>query len=907
MYLEKLEITGFKSFVNKTTFEFKKPYVAVVGPNGGGKTNVVDAIRWVMGEQSLKLIRLKKAEDAIFTGSKKLSRLGMAQVDLHLNNEDNRLNIDYPKVVISRKLFRNGDSEYTINKNKVRLQDIILLLAKANFGQRSYGIIGQGMVTDILNANPQDRKDFFNDACGVREFQIKRDQAINKLIRTEDNVEKADTLLGEIEPRLRSLRRQMNKLERRKEIEKLLEEIQIKYYGSHYKKLSDQIRVEKQKKDEAGLEHKKIREDIEELEKGIETLGREKSRTENYKNLLTEKNKLQDDKNLLIKEEVVLKGKLEVEQEKYGQTNLVWLNRRAEELKSHLTRKDEEITRNEDDILDLEKKLEGLVITQEKINTNFRELEYKLLKNKEELDKQISVLSVPEIRDKLKNIFVEQESFLKRLLKCNNFDAFKTIQKDGEEVTTHLAELLDQLYEQKDEEIARKKTEINALQKTLHITLEEKESILEKINDLRIKIQTKKEKNNLISESKEDENKEHIKIIGEIESIKKELGGEGDEESKLLNYQKKSEEIQNKINGVDKVINLVEEKISTFNEEEEKKKKKLMDLQDQHKKVINLSTNAVNSINEIDVALAKLETKIEDLTHEMDREMNEQAQKVARDIKDFFENTEELMIEIEKYKHQLELIGGIDPETIKEHEEIAERYDFLNTQSKDLKKTIMSLEKLIDSLDDKIKKQFNASFKNIASNFSKYFKLIFEGGSAKLSILMEEENQDSQDGKDEEDAEKREEEKNESERQKISDFAPLGKKKKKQKIVSGIEIEASPPGKKLKSVHALSGGEKSMTSIALICSIIDANTPPFVVLDEVEAALDEANSEKFAGIIRHLSKKTQFVVITHNRESMQKADILYGVTMNIDGTSHILSVKLDEAKKMTEEKFDEKK
>ena len=903
MYLEKLVITGFKSFVNKTTFNFDKPFTAVVGPNGGGKTNVVDALRWVMGEQALKLIRAKKAEDVIFSGSKKLSRLGMAQVELYLNNKDNRLNIDYPQVVITRKLYRNGESEYYLNKKKVRLADIIMLLAKANFAQKSYGIIGQGMITNILNANPQDRKEFFDDACGVREFQIKRDQAINKLIRCEDNLEKADTLMAEIGPRLNSLRRQVKKLEKRKKIEADLEIMQVNYFGTIWQRISSQIEIEKQKKKDISHEAEEIQIGITAKEKEIENLGMEKSRSESYADLQKELNEFQNEKNNLLQEQVVIKGKLELEGEKAGQTNLVWLSKRGDELKKDIENKNTEIFKIEDVISTLNEKLEEKTIDQDLINKDFRELEYKLLKVKEELDKQIAVMAVPEIRNQLKHIFVEQESFLKRLLGCNNLEAFRNVQNDAEVVTTHLAELLDNLYEQKDEEIAAKKMEISQLNKKLEATAKQKEDALEKINTLRIEIETKKEKINLINESKAKIENELNKINEEIETTQKELEKDFDKESKLVEFQKKNAELNNKISALDNTAGLVQDKIAKFNEEEEKKKNELLRMQAESRNKQEKLNIATSGINEIEVTLAKLETRKEELATQMDKAMNEQCQEKARHLKELYKKPEELQIEIEKLKHQLELIGGIDPETLEEHKETEERWEFLTTQTKDLKKTIMSMDKLIDELDAKIKNQFNNAFKKIATNFTKYFKLIFDGGDAKLSLLMEEEVPVPEEGEEEADkigTQEQLEGMKGKPSMKIGDFAPLGKLKKRNKIVSGIEIDASPPGKKLKSVHALSGGEKSMTSIALICSIIDANTPPFVVLDEVEAALDEANAEKFAGIIRHLSKKTQFVVISHNRETMQAADLLYGVTINKEGSSSILSVKLAEAEKISE-------
>ena len=185
MHLTRLEIQGFKSFAKRTVFEFSqnsnfdakaRSINCIVGPNGSGKSNVSDAIRWVLGEQSLKLIRCKKADDVIFGGSEKRARLGLAEASIYFDNSDKALPIDYTEVVITRRVYRDGETEYLINKKKVRLFDILILLAKANFGQKSYSIIGQGMVDHIINISPTERKEFFDEATGVKQYQIKRDQ-----------------------------------------------------------------------------------------------------------------------------------------------------------------------------------------------------------------------------------------------------------------------------------------------------------------------------------------------------------------------------------------------------------------------------------------------------------------------------------------------------------------------------------------------------------------------------------------------------------------------------------------------------------------------------------------------------------------------------------------------------------
>ena len=222
MYLQKLEILGFKSFALKTTLEFNQKLTAIVGPNGSGKSNVADAIRWVLGEQSVKLLRGKRAEDVIFAGSDRKTRSGMAEVSIFLNNADGSAPIDYSEIVITRRVYRDGQSEYLLNNHPVRLIDINLLLARANFGQKTYSVIGQGMIDSILVSSPADRKEFFEEATGIKQYQIKREQSISKLGATYENLEQAELVLQEITPRLKTLTRQVKRLEKRGELDCIL-------------------------------------------------------------------------------------------------------------------------------------------------------------------------------------------------------------------------------------------------------------------------------------------------------------------------------------------------------------------------------------------------------------------------------------------------------------------------------------------------------------------------------------------------------------------------------------------------------------------------------------------------------------------------------------------------------------
>ena len=727
MYLQKLELQGFKSFAYKTVLEFlktakeKKGITAVVGPNGSGKSNIADAIRWALGEQSLKLLRSKKSEDVIFLGSNKKTRLGFAEVSLFFNNEDRAIPLDYQEVALSRRLYRSGESEYFINKNKVRLLDLILLASEANFGQRTYSVIGQGMVDAILTASPVQRKEFFDEAAGVSQYQIKRDQAKNKLLAAGENLKQAEVLLQEIEPRLRSLTRQVKKLERRKEIENDLRKMQEAYYGTIWQAINKKVEESDSKIKTLLGQEKTAREKVDSSRQQLNSLEKEIPRSNAFRDLQKEYEKLFEEKNRLREKEIILRNKIE--------------------LKKH------------------QKETFPQLLTQEILN-------------------------------ELQSFYKNQESLL---LKIQN-------------KKTNLNEI---------------ETEIGELHKQL-------KNLLNKLN---LKTQNKEEV---------DAN---------------------------LSFQKDLEQITTEIVKINRLLTEVQAKIGNLNEEEEKKRKNFFELQ----RALEFHQNELNECtaktNELKIDLTRNQTRKEDLESEIRQELKNIDPTALANAKSEIPS-DELLPEIQKLKHQMELIGGIDQEVQKEYKETQERYDFLHAQFSDLSKAKNSLEQMIGELDETIEKQFGSAFSKMNQEFAKYFKIIFGGGKAEL-ILLKEENIKKEDEN--------------------ANDEPLN-----QEAVSGIEIYANPPGKRLKNINMLSGGERALISIALICAIISCNPSPFVVLDEVDAALDESNSIKFANILDELSSKTQFIVITHNRATMQRANVLYGVTMTDEGTSKLLSVNLKE-------------
>ncbi|MFA6534012.1 MAG: AAA family ATPase [Patescibacteria group bacterium] len=754
MYLQKLEIQGFKSFANRTILEFPsangngKGITAVVGPNGSGKSNIADAIRWVLGEQSMKTLRGKKSEDVIFFGSDKKARVGMAEVSLYLNNEDGAAAIDYSELVITRRLYRDGESEYLLNKAKVRLSDIQILLAKANFGQRTYSVIGQGMVDHFLVASQAERKEFFDEAAGVKEYQMKKNQTINQLERTRENLKQTEITLGELGPRYRSLSRMIKRLEQREVVEKELRELQAKYYGSLYSSLNGQW--EKHREEFSGLESRIKNQEVslKDIQKQLDSLEQEESGQEVFAKLQQEFNQFLDKKN----------------------------NLREKQL----------------------------------------QLQHRIDRAKEEARQDFVPLSVDEMVKELEDLLGLHD-----------------------ELSGHLAEV----------------KEVSHLDK-----------VKEKVNKvvLLLRALLKKVKKPEKTEVKVDES-----LTAELKQQEQELA------------------------GVEKSLAAAQEKIAEFNRSQQEKKGAFFDLQRQFSGKQNELNQLSITINDVKIELAKVETKKEDLMAEIRREMGENKEigLPAQAGKQEMSQPElsEAYSQIQRLKHQLELIGGLDEESLKEFAEIKERFEFLQAQYDDLTKAMASLEEVLKKLDGEIHERFDQTFQNINVKFGEYFKKLFGGGKADLEKIMFEVKEDEE--SEVQSPESREEKPN----LRTSDFGLRTNKKEYE--YGGVEIRACPPGKKISNLNTLSGGERAMTAIGLICAIIACNPSPFVVLDEVDAALDEANSDRFSAILDELSHHTQFIVVTHNRASMRRSNVLYGVTMGDDGMSKLLSVKLEQGER----------
>lgn len=985
MYLKRIDIYGFKSFAGRSVLDFEYKNVdnitAIVGPNGSGKSNVADAIRWVTGEQSSKNLRSKKSEDVIFCGSSARPRSSYAEVSLVLSSDKPvRFELagkahELAEIEVSRKLYRSGESEYLINHRKVRLSDIQQLLASLGFGQSSYTVIGQGMVDRLLFFTASERKVLFDEAAGVKQYEIKREQAIRKLESTDANLIRLSDILTELEPRVVNLRRLVKRAEGRKEFELELAEVQQKYFGSLWSEYRDTIQGTEAKKSELAKNILQIEQNILDLQVRLDKKG-DNPHSSARRELETQITVCTNERDKLMRDVAFLKGqmeslsrnhslfagkKIELNAEKTALVGKIdFLSTRVATEQSTL---DAAVTARES----LEKPARELASEVETIERSLEEPVADVAERTPELRQKLSDLTLSktasevassrldelrrqemslssEIRetrvnqnkalvgvDKLQKELYSLESEVKKLSTVVNPETLSRLETSMKELegmpvtaadyTIKLNKLFVQfrsisrsLSSEEREKIESEVLRLNELTKlasdglvTLRVRLGTKESQLKQVQDDIASNQLILKSTNYneddfsrlqkeLSEYEGSASERQNVLLRQKDSVQSELASARDDlhmaeleynrlntlvsnqiaelaatERRLVSVehdlnQMDSEgseiddtELSTKLKTTEKVLDRKEEDLAKYRgaltqviTAERDFEQKGLSFERQSRALQDEKNAITAQLSGLDVETAKTQVRLEDLQEEI--RLGKIALPEGKKYGYLDQMEKDVMkIKMENLRRKLDTIGGVDPETAAEYEELEGRATEMSTQVADLTKAKEDLTKVVAELDERIKRQFADVFKNISNEFSRYFSMLFNGGNADLKL-----------GEDEDGS-------------------------------FGIEISANPPGKRVQSLNALSGGERTLTSLALLFAILSVNPSPFCVLDEVDAALDESNTLRFVKILSDLAKKTQFIIISHNRDTMKVAGTLYGITMNDEHISKLLSVKLTDA------------
>jgi chromosome segregation ATPase len=742
MTLKRLEMHGFKSFAKKAVFDFSAPVAAIVGPNGSGKSNVVEAIRFVLGEQSTKSLRSKSGADLIFKGSKQIGKLNRASVAITFDNakrifslpamDDQQMSLDFDEITIAREVHADGGNKYSLNGNEVRLKDIHELIASVNIGSSGHHIISQGEADRLLNSKPAERREMLEESLGLKLYHYRIKEAERKLEKTREHVREAESIRRELAPHIKFLKKQVEKIEKAREIEIALKELYSEY-------LVQEQTVLARKKAESDTELQQVHHELRVVHEELERLQ----------------------KNAESNEIVVLESQVE--------------SLRAEVRDAMRTR--DELGRQIGRVEGMIEAATRIVTTPGKpgvLTVNVSELENLIA----ELEAQATNLTIEQVIQKLRGYLQSK----------------KGTEGSTQTVTVDTSEF----------EITKKNLEVQ-------------------ISDL-----------------------------------------------------------DQSISGFESEIQNVQEKIATARAEHHDKERAFYEAQTKK--------------NELTTKYSFMESARSALSERMNRLQEEYVQAEAMIGGSIFDLKNRLLEEgvmideqrlrtmhheIERMKIRLEdMGGGGGGDVMQEFDETVTRDQFLEKEIADLSSAVGTLEETMRDLKEKLSSEFHSGILKINKEFDNFFKLMFGGGDAKLAVV---------------DIEKR---KKKSEMDEEGNEIPADDEDEDQEKEQGIDIDVSLPRKKVKDLDMLSGGERSLTSIALLFALSQVNPPPFLVLDETDAALDEANSQKYGDMIENLAKETQLVVVTHNRETMSRADIIYGVTLGSDDASTLLSIRFEEAVKV---------
>ncbi|TGN20047.1 chromosome segregation SMC family protein [Leptospira idonii] len=913
MHLKSLNIVGFKTFADETEIAFDPGFTAVVGPNGSGKSNIVDSVKWVFGEKSAKGLRGEKMDDVIFHGTESRRAAGFSEVSILFDNHDHYFSVDFPSVKITRRLYPDGENEYYLNDVRSARKDIEKTLLDTGIGKSSYSILEQGRVDQILNSKPEERRAIFEEAAGVSRFKLDRKEATKKLDDTNQNLLRIQdimrAMLGEMEIKEKQSEKAETYFKLKQELDesdKNLRYLKLTDFKKRMKKSDEELQdirdknknILSQIQDETNLisEKEKVKEtkekEIAEIDKKLfdhlsktqiqkEKISKNKTFISEYDVRISEIVSLLDEETQsTIRLEVEKKNiELENERQKEIQSNLASEIQKLENhkltLESQIKSEEESITRKETRIGENEKRhislrekqkliIQDLILELENKKKESRESEDRRNDDKavllskldgfqmnletslsylsggqySDLQNELSKLDLLDYKNKLSQ-FLEKEDSFRNLL----FD------KDG---VLSKKELVDQEIEDlllENENLTRN---IRESQAQILVFRNEWEDTRNIIVDL--------EKKLLESQGRmENQTKQLLGLEERIVEIQKRISATKEQEASI---REKREFLEKEVISLEKEIEDAYQEFLSMSKILESEKETLQSLLDDIQNLkANISKNQevfqtlLPLLSEKERTSSALKVQIDSLIEELyndfsltDSELEVEKRELVLDQK-----SEEKRLR--SAKSEIQLLGSINPLAIEEYRNIKEVYEHNLKQKEDIESSKKDIEDVLKRINEQSEKLFQETFEKIKANFQETFSTLFNGGRATLELT-----------------------------------------EKEDSLNSGVEIMAEPPGKHVQNLRLLSGGEKSLTAIALLFAIYMVKPSPFCFLDEIDAALDEANKLRFCQILDRFKDKTQFIVVSHAQSTISRANAIFGVTNEEPGISKIVSLRLDEAK-----------
>ncbi len=916
MFLKSLELNGFKSFADKTHIDFTDGITSLLGPNGCGKSNIVDSIKWVLGEQSTKTLRASRMDDVIFSGTETRKPSSMAEVTLTIDNENRNLPTDVPEIVIKRRLFRSGDGEYYLNGQRCLLKNIKELFMDTGVGKSAYSILEQGKIDQILSNKPEDRRYIFEEAAGISRFKVKCNEAQNRIQKAEENINQLTTVLNEVKRTYDRTKVQASKALKWQELKDkaFFLDVDIKLSRvDTFMKLKDLREKEeedaKRTSEELHLKLGAFDDDIsssssvvsqyQEKSKNLEiSIGRADAMLsslsetivalkDSYKQYL-EKYESSEKRCKDIEDEI---NRNKEDKDNY-ESSLESLSERLEEKESQIKYAENALTNARIEIAKLNETIREAEESNSKLDENLRSLSEELKSVIESLIKEVDANTGTEYSAKrYDDANYQLVALLNELLSdIKSREEFLNSLPSGVEYSKDIA-LKDYL---KIEEKIRKvsllfsqfKDSIPPVINTIlspEGLVSKKRGIVERednarelilnnrktIDGARVQIESRESDilslQTTISSLKEligslrasiENNKETIKRLSDT-ILKRELDlqdeRDGSEIAKKRLYEvaerinSKNEEKTKAENSIISLKKELEEtnkelgeQYKSLNDKRQEKEALLARINEEEKKAVAASMY-IESINN------EIQTVFTTFFETYARNLNEFEDRLTPDLKD--ETT--LKAEFDAVNQEIKSLGNINHAAKDEFDQAEDQYKFYSKQLDDYNKAKVDMESVLNEILDKSKEMFLASYKEISDNFQAMFKRLFGGGRAELSLTEPDE-----------------------------------------VLTSGIEILAQPPGKSMSTLSLLSGGERSMTAVALLFATYQVKPSPFCILDEIDAALDDRNIGYFLDVLQDFAQTSQFIIITHNTHTVTGGNAMLGVSQMEAGVSTAVSYRI---------------
>lgn len=967
MFLKRIELQGFKSFADKTVIQFDQDITGIVGPNGCGKSNVNDAIRWVLGEQSVKSLRSgTNMSDIIFSGSEYRKPVNMARVTLVFDNSTRVFDSDFDEIEITRQILRaNNEASYFINKTPCRLKDINDLVMDTGLGKDSLSIITQGNISSFADAKPEDRRSLFEEAAGVAKYKKRKKVSLSKLEQTKENLDRLQDILDELERQIGPLEKQAKKAEKYISLRDKLSKIEISVLVEDIDQYNEKInQINKELfdiqamhtsenaellKQETRLES--IRKEMYALDKQINELQGKytKAMEENYQ---LERRKIEQDE----KRKYMLKVADKKARQKEIQAMLEEARFEYQDRHQRLMQTQQDLNNRRNIVNDLKTKISKARYESDQANNILTQLQNRrqVLENmmKQPFAHQQGVRSVMQAKNSLSGVYgVVSELLIAhadkalavnaalggsiyQIITKNEADARNAIsflkrnrsgratflplsvchpRKMNEQVITiastspgflgFASECVDckEIFDPVKERLLGNVIVVDTLQnanetaKRLRyaykiVTLDgdivhtggsmtggvtknqstpvtmrqELDTINSKIEGQKIKADSCLNETDILTQKLQKENDAIVTLqieLAKLENIYATKKAKYD--SILAEYQELGVDIEEnaelaqddlvvQMSKMHAVLDSLSLEIQSLRQSRFDKGNDAEQLENQIRLVRREMNSKQSQIHNYEMEIVKVKTQLENALNRLstDYEMTyEYALTKKEDVE--IESAKEEVIQL---RQAISRLGNVNLDAPNEYKEVKERFDFMTSQKEDLEKASQQILAAIDEMDQTMISQFTDMFNKINAELDGVFKAMFGGGRASLSMV------------DPDDV-----------------------------LNTGIDIDVQPPGKMVKNIQTFSGGEKALIAISVLFAILKARTMPLCIFDEVEAALDQANVERFARYLSHYRGQSQFIAVTHRPGTMEQCDTLYGVTMQKDGVSKVLKVQLKDA------------